>query len=107
MQNISFIIFSKEQFKWNAFYPICFVINWAERVKLLCVYFSGFFVTLLLLNYSVAGPETQHRVWYQLTMSPQNKILEKSSGNGFNNKNVLFAFLLEIIRLTNESFWNF
>ena len=42
-----------------------------------------------------------------LTMSPWNKILEKSSGSGSGDKNVLFTFLLETILLINGSFWNF
>ena len=39
-----------------------------------------------------------------LTMSPENKILEKSSGSGSDDKNVLFTFLLETMHLTNETF---
>ena len=33
-----------------------------------------------------------------------NKILEKSSGSGSNDENVLFTFLLETILLINGSF---
>ena len=35
------------------------------------------------------------------------KILEKSSGSGSGDQNVLFTFLLETILLINGSFWNF
>ena len=42
-----------------------------------------------------------------LTMSPLNKILEKSLGSGSGDKNVLLTFLLETILLINGSFWIF
>ena len=40
-------------------------------------------------------------------MLPCNKILEKSSGSGSCDKNVLFTFLLDTIFLINGSFINF
>ena len=40
-------------------------------------------------------------------MSQWNSILEKSSGSGSGDKNVLFTFLLETILLIYGSFWNF
>ena len=103
---------------WHEILPILVYASWTGN------FFRGFLLSraseaLMRPLISFLCDSTPHKLFGRrpwnstqrqillLMMLPWNKILEKSSGSGSGDKNILFTFLLETILLIKGSFRNF